>query len=118
MTTIVPIFSTGSALLVSLIPGTNNDPCNPGRAGAIMAINAATGGPALPSTTGASTGTVGSLVVNPPAVGGASAVAMLGGYKIIVPGMGGNTIRPSHPFFPGLTPVWRRTSWNELINNL
>ncbi len=118
VTTIVPIFSTGSALLVSLIPGTNNDPCNPGRAGAIMAINAATGGPALPSTTGGSTGTVGSLVINPPAVGGASAVAMLGGYKIIVPGMGTGTAPGNPPSFPGLTPVWRRTSWNELINNL
>ncbi|MDR3388342.1 MAG: PilC/PilY family type IV pilus protein [Rudaea sp.] len=113
-----PLFSAGIAILTSLIPGQNADPCQPGRSGAVISVNAASGGPPLPSPTGASTSQVGSTVTNPPAVGGISAISLLGGSGIILPGMGGaggagNTVQ-----LQGLTPIWRRTSWNELLNQL
>jgi type IV pilus assembly protein PilY1 len=116
-TTATPLFSAGAALLTSLIPGQNQDPCQPGRSGALMAVNASTGGPAVPKTGSASTAVVGSIVTNPPASGSISAISVLGGGTIILPGMGagpGNT----PPQLSGLTPVWRRTSWSELLNQL
>lgn len=116
-TTATPLFSSGVAILTSLIPGQNTDPCQPGRSGAAIAVNASTGGPPIPSATGATTGVVGSTVTNPPATGTISVISGLGGGVIILPGMGtGPAGAP--PEFTGLTPVWRRTSWSELLNQL
>ena len=38
--------------------------------------------------------------------------------RLIFASTRGNVDPGNPPQFPGLTPVWRRTSWNELINNL
>jgi len=114
-----PLYSAGVALLTSLIPGQNNDPCIPGRSGAVMAIDASSGGPPLspaPTSASATSATVGFTVSNPPAVGGLSLISMLGGGKVILPGMQGTGGTP--PQFNGLTPIWRRSSWNELLNQM
>lgn len=115
--TATPLFSTGAAILTSLIPGQNQDPCQPGRSGAVIAVNASTGGPAVPKSGAASTAVVGSIVTNPPVTGSISAISVIGGGTIILPGMGagpGNT----PPKLSNITPVWRRTEWSELLNQL
>lgn len=114
-----PLFAAGIAVLTSLIPGANNDPCNPGRLGAVIAVNAATGGPALvPPGTAAGTPVVaGAEVINPPAVGSSVVLSPIGGGSVIIPGVGivGGAI--SSFTINGL-PIWRRTSWRELLDNL
>jgi type IV pilus assembly protein PilY1 len=112
-----PLYSAGVAILTSLIPGQNADPCNPGRTGAVVALNASNGGPPMPSPTGGSTAVVGTTVSNPPAAGGVSVISVLGGGTIVLPGMGAGA-GSSPPQFSGLTPVWRRTSWSQLLNQL
>ena len=117
--TITPLFSSGIAVLTSLIPGSNNDPCTPGRIGAVMAINAATGGPVTPPTTSGGSVVVGAQVQNPPATGSAAVISPVGGGTAIIPGVGiyGGSGNPSFNLSGGL-PIWRRTSWRELLNNL
>jgi type IV pilus assembly protein PilY1 len=114
-----PLFSAGIAVLTSLIPGSNNDPCTPGRVGAVMAVNAATGGPVNPPSTSGGAVVVGALVVNPPATGGAAVISPVGGGTAIIPGVGifGGGGNSSFSINGGL-PIWRRTSWRELLNNL
>src|SRR5262249_35082399 len=119
VTTVIPVFSSGSAILVSLIPSTNDDPCLSQRFGAIMGVNADTGAPATAQTSGQSNAIVGQLVTDPPALGGAGAISLLGGGKIIIPGViAGNSGGSTPAQLNGLVPVWRRTSWNEVMNNL
>jgi type IV pilus assembly protein PilY1 len=110
--------SSGIAILTSLIPGSNNDPCTPGRVGAVMAVNAATGGPVNPPSTPGGAVVVGALVVNPPATGGAAVISPIGGGTAIIPGVGifGGGGNSSFSINGGL-PIWRRTSWRELLNN-
>ena len=114
-----PLFTAGIALLTSLIPGQNLDPCKPGRSGAVIAVDASTGGAPLQflTPTNASIGAVvGGVVTNPPTVGGLSLISTLGGGTVVLPGIldsSGNPLQLS-----GLTPIWRRTSWNELLNQL
>jgi type IV pilus assembly protein PilY1 len=114
-----PLYSAGIAVLTSLIPGQNLDPCQPGRSGAVIAVDAGTGGPPLQflTSTNASTGAaVGGVVSNPPTVGGLSLISSLGGGSIVLPGILDSSGNPL--VLNGLTPVWRRTSWNELLNQL
>jgi type IV pilus assembly protein PilY1 len=114
-----PLFSAGIAVLTSLIPGANNDPCTPGRVGAVMAVNASTGGPVNPSSTSGGAVAVGAEVTNPPATGGSAVISPIGGGSVIIPGVGiiGSGANSSFSINGGL-PIWRRTSWRELLNNL
>ena len=116
-----PLFSAGVAVLTSLIPGANNDPCTPGRLGAVMAVDASSGGPAVvpPGTPSGSAVVVGAEVTNPPAVGSSVVVSPIGGGSVIIPGVGivGGGTNGSFTINGGL-PVWRRTSWRELLNNI
>jgi type IV pilus assembly protein PilY1 len=114
-----PLPSAGLAVLYSLIPGANNDPCTPGRVGAVMAVNAKTGGPLNPEGTPGGSNEVGALVMNPPASGGGAVISPIGGGSVTIPGVGifgggGN----SSFTIKGGQPIWRRTSWRELLNNL
>ncbi|MGH8041087.1 MAG: pilus assembly protein [Rudaea sp.] len=113
-----PLFSAGIAVLTSLIPGANNDPCTPGRVGAVMAVDAANGGPVSPSSTGGAVA-VGAEVINPPATGGSAVISPVGGGSVIIPGVGiiGGGGDSSFTINGGL-PIWRRTSWRQLLNNL
>ncbi|MEO7103480.1 MAG: PilC/PilY family type IV pilus protein [Gemmatimonadaceae bacterium] len=134
VTTVLPLYSTGTAVLFTLIPGQNNDPCSPGRLGAVMAVNANNGG-APSQLSSAGSGYVGQLVKNPPALGSPTGISVLGGGALILPGLecvvGVNcppkcTPGPGCPDpdnhdplkLDGLTPIWRRTSWKDLLNDL
>lgn len=110
------LFNTNSAIITTLIP-TTPDPCNPGRAGAIMVVDAATGG-AGGGVAGGAYGAdspykvAGSRVDNPPATGGLPAATGLGGGSVIVPGV---TVTGSGgAAFSVGSPIWRRRSWRTL----
>ena len=44
-------------------------------------------------------------------------ITLLGGGTIILPGMTSTDGTTNPPQF-NLAPIWRRTSWNEMLNNL
>ena len=110
------LFNTNRAIITTLIP-TTPDPCNPGRAGAIMVIDSSTGGAGAGVSGGSypagSPYTVaGSRVDNPPATGGLPAATGLGGGSVIVPGV---TVTGSGgAAFNAGAPIWRRRSWRTL----
>ncbi|MGN6657050.1 MAG: pilus assembly protein [Rhodanobacter sp.] len=115
------LFSTNRAIITTLIPG-SQDPCSATIGGALMVLNAATGGsmgglsePAGPTsgwTNGAKT--VGGLVNNPPTGGSVPIATQIGGGLGMSPGMelqGGG--KPTWP-----DSIWRRRAWRELNNDL
>jgi type IV pilus assembly protein PilY1 len=110
------LFNTNRAIITTLIP-TTADPCNPGRAGAIMVVDSSTGGAgAGVSGAGFGSGSIytvaGSRVDNPPATGGLPAATGLGGGSVIVPGV---TVSGSGgAAFTAGAPIWRRRSWRTL----
>jgi type IV pilus assembly protein PilY1 len=110
------LFNTNRAIITTLIP-TTADPCNPGRAGAIMVVDSSTGGAgAGVSGSGFGSGSAftvaGSRVDNPPATGGLPAATGLGGGSVIVPGV---TVSGSGgAAFNVGAPIWRRRSWRIL----
>jgi type IV pilus assembly protein PilY1 len=110
------LFNTNRAIITTLIP-TTADPCNPGRAGAIMVVDSSTGG-AGAGVSGGGFGSgspytvAGSRVDNPPATGGLPAATGLGGGSVIVPGV---TVTGSGgAAFNIGSPIWRRRSWRIL----
>jgi len=118
--TVFPLFSEGVAILTSLIPGANNDPCTPGRFGAIMAVDASTGGPVGSSASGSGGAVqVGSEVLNPPSTGGINVLARVGG-GYYIPGIGviGSSNAGNGSVALNFGTIWRRTSWRELLNDL
>ncbi len=114
------LFNTNRAIITTLIPG-SQDPCSATVGGALMVLNAATGGsggglsgPGGP-TGGWANGvsTVGGLVNNPPTGGSVPVASVIGGGTRLIPGLqfqGGGS--PSIP-----DPLWRRRSWRELNND-
>ncbi|HZP66575.1 MAG TPA: hypothetical protein VFB32_09700, partial [Rudaea sp.] len=123
VSTAAPLYTVGIALLTSLIPGQNQDPCQPGRSGAIIGVCAATGGPAPCTTSSASGGSgtaiVGGLVSNPPIGDPLETLTKVGGGKIIITGVTSGAGGAGNPvLFSGYTPTWRRGGWNELLNQL
>jgi type IV pilus assembly protein PilY1 len=110
------LFNTNSAIITTLIP-TTPDPCNPGRAGAIMVVDASTGGAGGGVNGGGAYGAdspftvAGSRVDNPPATGGLPAATGLGGGSVIVPGV---TVTGGTSAFSFGSPMWRRRSWRTL----
>jgi type IV pilus assembly protein PilY1 len=112
------LFDSGRAIITTLIPG-STDPCNPQRLGAILVLDAATGGAASGVSLGAASfGTgfaqAGARVVNVPSGGALPAATVIGGGNIILPGVsllgnGGGTVSIGDA-------IWRRRSWRELNN--
>ena len=117
------LFDTNRAIVTTLIPGTQ-DPCTATIGGALMVLNAATGGsgggltgPAAP-TGGWGTGVtgvtvVGGLVNNPPTGGSVPVASVIGGGKLLIPGLqlkGGGNLNIDDA-------IWRRRSWRELNND-
>src|SRR3569833_2769547 len=90
------LFDTGRAVIQTLIPGTN-DPCSASIQGALMEIDAATGGSGggLPGplvsgwggTNPGDTSTVGGRVNNPRTTGSLPLVTTIGGGTVLVPGL-------------------------------
>ena len=112
------LFDTNRAIITTLIPQ-DNDPCDPAARGAVMLVDAATGGAA----DGVNLGSVGNwpgsyrqaggLVGNPPTGGSLPVATAVGGGRIHLPGVilqrGGKT-------FSAGAPIWRRRSW-RVVNN-
>lgn len=108
------LFNTNRAIITTLIP-TSPDPCNPGRAGALMVVDASTGGAGAGVTGTGSFGTgftmAGARVNNPPATGNLPAATQIGGGTTLVPGV---TVKGSGNAFSVGSPIWRRRSWRIL----
>lgn len=115
------LFDTNRAVITTLIPGTQ-DPCTATIGGALMVLNAATGGSGgglsgPPSPTSWGTGVtgvsvVGGLVNNPPTGGAVPVATVIGGGKLLIPGLemkGGGNLNIDDA-------IWRRRSWRELNN--
>lgn len=116
------LFDTNRVIVTTLIPGTQ-DPCSATIGGALMVMNAATGGadgglssPSGPTSWGTGvTGVsvVGGLVNNPPTGGSVPVATIIGGGKLLIPGLqlkGGGTLGIDDA-------IWRRRSWRELTND-
>ena len=114
-----PIYAVGAAVLGSLISADSGDPCFIGRVGAIMVVDASTGGPL--TSVANSSGTpnyVGVQVNNPPTVGGVPVLLGQGTGDVYISGVGVLGGGTGALKVTGLLPIWRRTSWRELLNNL
>lgn len=117
------LFDTGRVVIQTLIPGTN-DPCSASIQGAIMVLNAATGGsdgglsgPTVGGWGGTGAGdtsTVGGRVNNPRTTGSVPLVTTIGGGTVLIPGLelsGSGTVLNIND------AVWRRRSWRALNND-
>ncbi|WP_448102111.1 pilus assembly protein [Luteibacter jiangsuensis] len=108
------LFNTNRAIITTLIP-TSPDPCNPGRAGALMVVDAATGGAGAgvngTGSFGAGFQLAGARVDNPPATGNLPAATLIGGGTTLVPGV---TLKGTSTAFSVGSPIWRRRSWRIL----
>ncbi|KAA0070257.1 PilC/PilY family type IV pilus protein [Rhodanobacter sp. T12-5] len=117
------LFDTGRVVIQTLIPGTN-DPCSATIQGAIMVVNAATGGSdgglSGPSVAGwggtgaGDTSTVGGRVNNPRTSGSLPLVTTIGGGTVLVPGL---KLSGSGSVLNINDAVWRRRSWRSLNND-
>ena len=114
------LFDTNRAIITTLIPQ-GSDPCDPVARGAVMLVDAATGGAAE----GVNYGSVGnwpdaykqagSLVKNPPTAGSLPVAVAIGGGQIHLPGV---TRQRDGKTFSAGAPIWRRRSWRVLNNDL
>jgi type IV pilus assembly protein PilY1 len=115
------LFDTGRAVIQTLIPGTN-DPCSATIQGALMVVDASTGGSggglAGPLVSGwggsrpSDTSVVGGRVDNPRTNGSVPLVTTIGGGNILIPGLklsGGNVLNINDA-------IWRRRSWRQVDN--
>ncbi|WP_077554812.1 PilC/PilY family type IV pilus protein [Rhodanobacter sp. B04] len=117
------LFDTGRVVIQTLIPGTN-DPCDASIQGAIMVVNAATGGssgglsgPAVAGWDGTGAGdtsVVGGRVNNPRTTGSVPLVTTIGGGTVLIPGL---KLSGSGSVLNINDAVWRRRSWRELNND-
>ncbi|MBT2119102.1 PilC/PilY family type IV pilus protein [Dyella sp. LX-1] len=111
------LFDTGRAVIQTLIPGTN-DPCNASIQGALMVVNAATGGangglsaPGVSGWSGTGKYVVGGRVNDPRTTGTVPLVTTVGGGSVLVPGLkltGSNNVLNIND------AVWRRRSWRGI----
>ncbi len=109
------IFSSNTVVFETLITGEqSSDPCSPSTAGAILALNATTGGPAGVSSLGGWP-VVGARISNARTSGSLPVVSALGGGQAYLPGV---TLAPkgTNPLSVD-APIWRRRSWNEIQQN-
>lgn len=116
------LFDTNRAIISTLIPR-GDDACDPRRDGALLVIDAATGGsgtglsypgnPTWPTGTSDTTRVAGARVKNPPTSGSLPVATVVGGGKLMVPGVefgSGDTFKIDDA-------LWRRRSWRELNND-
>jgi type IV pilus assembly protein PilY1 len=113
---VVPFYSANYAILTTLIPK-GDDPCDPGRRGAIMAVDGGTGGPLAASPlggggpSGSATNTVIGEVVNSNSI-------PIAGIPAVVGSQGGPLLLPGLPQFQIPAPPPHRGSWRELLDLL
>jgi len=113
---IVPFYSANYAIMTSLIPK-GDDPCDPDRRGAIMAVDAATGGPlaASPLGGGGPGGGATNTVVGQAVTSNSIPTA---GILSVVGSQGGPLLLPGLPQFSIPAPPPHRGSWRELLDLL
>ncbi|MGC1547764.1 MAG: PilC/PilY family type IV pilus protein [Rhodanobacter sp.] len=111
------VFNTNTAIISTVIPG-STDPCNPVVNGAIMFIDATSGGPGTGVSSLGGVPYVGALVNNVRTNGTLSVTTVVGGGQTILPGitLTGKTSNSSQPL-TGNAPIWRRRSWSILNND-
>ena len=114
------LFDSGRAIITTLLPG-STDPCSPVRKGAILVIDAGTGGAASGVNVGAASlgagfTQAGVRVSNVPVTGALPAATALGGGKITLPGLTITNSDGSTSTFNIGDAIWRRRSWRELNN--
>lgn len=108
------IFASNTVIFETLITGSaSSDPCSPSTQGAIVALNAVTGGPSGASSLGGWP-IVGGRVSNARTSGSLPLVSTLGGGQVYLPGTG---LAPSGKPLSLDAPIWRRRSWQELNEN-
>jgi type IV pilus assembly protein PilY1 len=114
------LFDTNRVVITTLIPDGHG--CSGHRDGAVMVVDGATGGAAdgLSMTTSPWSAEstkikpVGGHVSNPPATGAVPVATVIGGGKLIFPGISLHGGEPAHAD----DAIWRRRSWRELMNDL
>ncbi len=113
---VVPFYSANYAILTTLIP-TSDDPCSPDRRGAIMAVDAATGGPLVASPLGGGGGPSGSPNATIGQVVDSRAIP-IAGIPAVIGSQGGPLLLPGLPQFAIPAPPPHRGSWRELLDLL
>jgi type IV pilus assembly protein PilY1 len=108
--TAAAIFTTNTAIISTLIPG-SSDPCNPSAKGAVMSIDATTGGAGSGQSSLGGYPYVGGRVDNVRTSGSLPAVSSLGGGTLPIPGL---TYSGSSKQVTLDAPMWRRRSWQEI----
>lgn len=112
------IFSSNTVIISTLIPG-GSDPCIPTVRGAVMAFDAATGGPGSGVSSLGGEPYVGARVDNVRTSGSLPVASQVGGGSLVMPGLtltgATDSTKKSKPMAFD-TPVWRRRSWLELNN--
>jgi type IV pilus assembly protein PilY1 len=118
------LFDTNRVVISTLIPR-GNDACDPRRDGALMVVDAASGGsgdglsyPSLGGATwygtaGTNTKVAGARVKNPPTGGSLPVASLIGGGGLMIPGVelaSGGTFKIDDA-------IWRRRSWRALNND-
>ena len=114
------LFDTNRVVITTLIPGSQG--CSGNRDGAVMVIDGATGGAgdglSLPSSPWSTSSTrikpVGGHVANAPTTGTMPVATVIGGGKLIFPGI---TLDGGEPATAN-DAIWRRRSWRELLDDL
>jgi type IV pilus assembly protein PilY1 len=108
------IFASNTVVFETLITGSaSSDPCSPATQGAIMVLDAGTGGAAGVSSLGGWP-YVGGRISNARTSGSLPIVSSLGGGQAYLPG---TTLAPSGKPLAIDAPIWRRRSWNEINQN-
>jgi type IV pilus assembly protein PilY1 len=113
------LFDSNRAIITTLIPQ-KTDPCNPVPQGAILVVDAATGGAAKGVSLGTITGwdgayvQAGARVSNAPTGGSLPAATRVGGGQIYLPGV---TLAADGSTFSVGDAIWRRRSWRVLNND-
>jgi len=109
------IFASNTVVFESMITGSpGSNACNPSLQGAILALDATTGGSAGMSSLG-SWPTAGARINNGRSSGSLPVVSALGGGQAYLPGA---TLAPSSSSPISLdAPIWRRRSWRVLLHD-
>jgi type IV pilus assembly protein PilY1 len=114
--TAVPFYSANYVILTTLIPK-GDDPCDPGRRGAIMVVDGALGGPLPASPLGGGAGPTGGGNDEIGKVVDSNAIP-IAGIPAVVGSQGGPLLLPGLPEFAIPAPPPHRGSWRELLDLL
>jgi type IV pilus assembly protein PilY1 len=108
------LFNSNTAIISTLIPG-SSDPCNPSVLGAVMFVDATSGGASTGVSALGGVPYVGARVNNVRTSGSLPVTTVVGGGKSVLPGvtLTNKANNPGSPF-SGDAPIWRRRSWSEI----